>query len=135
MGGRRKKPGHVDVAKLDLGTKRVCPNCGTKYYDLNKDPIICPKCGTRFEAPARTKAAPAVVVVEEAPKPVEEAPPGDVEFVSLEEADAESGGAADEEEEEVEIAGQGEDPFLEVEDEGGDDVTSIIGDVDDEEEP
>lgn len=134
MGGRRKKPGHVQVAKLDLGTKRVCPNCGTKYYDLNKDPIICPKCGTHFEAPARTRAAPAAVVVEE-PVKAEETPAGDVEFISLEEADAESGGAADEEEEEVEIAGQGEDPFLEDEDEGGDDVTSIIGDVEDEEEP
>jgi len=121
------------VAKLDLGTKRVCPNCGTKYYDLNKDPIICPKCGTHFEAPARTRAAPAPVVEEPVKQP-EETPTGDVEFVSLEEADAESGGAADEEEEEVEIAGQGEDPFLEDEDEGGDDVTDIIGDVDDEEE-
>jgi uncharacterized protein (TIGR02300 family) len=134
MGGRRKKPGHVDVAKLDLGTKRVCPNCGTKYYDLNKDPIICPKCGTHFEAPARTRAAP-VAVVEEPAKPAEEPQQGEVEFISLEEADAESGGAAEEEEEEVEIAGQGEDPFLEDEDEGGDDVTSIIGDVDEEEEP
>jgi uncharacterized protein (TIGR02300 family) len=133
MGGRRKKPGHVEVAKVDLGTKRVCPNCGTKYYDLNKDPIICPKCGTHFEAPARTTRAAPVVVVEEPPKPVEE-PQGEVEFVSLEEADAEAGGTAEEEEEEVEIAGQGEDPFLEDEDEGGDDVTDIIGDVDDEEE-
>jgi uncharacterized protein (TIGR02300 family) len=122
------------VAKLDLGTKRVCPNCGTKYYDLNKDPIICPKCGTQFEAPARSRAAPAVVVAEAA-KPLEEAPPADVELVSLEEADEEAGGgAADEgEEEEVEVAG--EDPFLEDEDEEGDDVTRIIGDVNDEEEP
>jgi uncharacterized protein (TIGR02300 family) len=121
------------VAKLDLGTKRVCPNCGTKYYDLNKDPIICPKCGTQFEAPARSRAAPAAVVAEAA-KPVEEAPPADVELISLEEADEEAGGgAAEEEEEEVEIAG--EDPFLEDEDEEGDDVTSIIGDVNDEEEP
>ena len=35
------------VAKANLGTKRVCPNCGSKYYDLNHSPIICPKCGTR----------------------------------------------------------------------------------------
>ncbi len=131
MGGRRKKPGHVEVAKLDLGTKRVCPNCGTKYYDLNKDPIICPKCGTRFEAPARTRAAP-VAVVEEEVKPAEEAQPADVELISLEEAEEETAGAVDEEEE-AEIAVPGEDPFLEDEDEGGDDVTSIIGDVDDEE--
>jgi hypothetical protein len=51
------------VAKAELGTKRVCPNCGTKYYDLNKNPIICPKCGTYFEAPTRPRAAPVAPVV------------------------------------------------------------------------
>ena len=57
------------VAKPKLGTKRICPNCGTRYYDLEKDPIICPKCGTRFEAPTRGRAQPVAAVVE---KEVEE---------------------------------------------------------------
>lgn len=30
------------------GAKRVCPNCDTRYYDLNREPIICPSCGTEF---------------------------------------------------------------------------------------
>ncbi|MBO0711819.1 MAG: TIGR02300 family protein, partial [Acetobacteraceae bacterium] len=32
------------MAKAELGTKRLCANCGAKFYDLNKDPIVCPKC-------------------------------------------------------------------------------------------
>lgn len=36
------------MARPDLGTKRLCPNCGAKYYDLNRDPIICPKCNASF---------------------------------------------------------------------------------------
>ena len=27
-----------NVAKPELGTKRICPNCGAEYYDLNGDP-------------------------------------------------------------------------------------------------
>jgi uncharacterized protein (TIGR02300 family) len=44
------------VTKPELGTKRVCGSCTSKFYDLNKDPIVCPRCGTVF---ARPKPAPA----------------------------------------------------------------------------
>ena len=27
------------MTKADLGTKRLCPHCGTRYYDLNRSPI------------------------------------------------------------------------------------------------
>lgn len=37
------------VAKPELGTKRTCLECGTRFFDLNKDPIVCPKCGTPFK--------------------------------------------------------------------------------------
>ena len=37
------------MTKAELGTKRLCPNCGARYYDLNHDPIVCPRCGTEFE--------------------------------------------------------------------------------------
>ena len=36
------------MAKLEWGRKRNCPSCNTKYYDLNKSPIICPSCGSEF---------------------------------------------------------------------------------------
>ncbi len=31
-----------------LGTKRTCPTCEGKFYDLNKSPIICPLCNKEF---------------------------------------------------------------------------------------
>jgi uncharacterized protein (TIGR02300 family) len=34
------------------GTKHACPECATKYYDLNKDVVTCPKCGAK-PAPAK----------------------------------------------------------------------------------
>lgn len=49
------------MAKPELGMKRVCVSCATKFYDLMKQPAVCPKCGT--EQPAeqprpRRSAAP-----------------------------------------------------------------------------
>jgi putative transposase len=41
------------MTKPELGTKRLCPNCSARYYDLNKTPITCPKCGTPFERQRR----------------------------------------------------------------------------------
>ena len=38
------------MAKPELGMKRQCLSCSTKFYDLNKDPILCPKCGSPFQA-------------------------------------------------------------------------------------
>ena len=34
------------MAKPELGTKRVCVACSTRFYDLTKAPAVCPKCGT-----------------------------------------------------------------------------------------
>ena len=36
------------MAKPEWGKKRICQVCNTKYYDLNKSPIICPSCGAEF---------------------------------------------------------------------------------------
>jgi uncharacterized protein (TIGR02300 family) len=40
--------------KAMRGTKRVCQACGTRFYDLSRDPIVCPSCGAHHvpEAPA-----------------------------------------------------------------------------------
>jgi len=34
------------MAKPELGMKRVCVACATRFYDLTKTPAVCPKCGT-----------------------------------------------------------------------------------------
>ena len=36
------------MEKSARGTKRQCLSCATKFYDLNRDPILCPSCGTQF---------------------------------------------------------------------------------------
>ena len=37
------------MAKLEWGKKRICPDCGLKYYDFNKSPITCPTCKVEFD--------------------------------------------------------------------------------------
>jgi uncharacterized protein (TIGR02300 family) len=40
----------LSVVKPEWGTKRTCPKCGERFYDLGKeDPIHCIECGTNFE--------------------------------------------------------------------------------------
>jgi uncharacterized protein (TIGR02300 family) len=137
------------VAKPELGTKRLCTNCGAKFYDLSKSPIVCPKCDTTIEiVAATTRARPeAAQAAARAPAPAEEevaAPETpEAEFVSLEEADAEAQGkkpaegeAAEGAEEDIELDESMDDAaFIEEQEEGDEDVTDIIGDVEDEEEP
>ena len=33
------------MPKEEWGTKRLCPQCNTRFYDLNNDPMTCPACG------------------------------------------------------------------------------------------
>src|SRR5580692_5359036 len=44
------------LAKPEWGTKRICPSCGTRYYDLLHDPVICPKCSTPYDPEAFLKS-------------------------------------------------------------------------------
>jgi uncharacterized protein (TIGR02300 family) len=33
------------MAKAEWGSKRTCPKCGTRFYDLGKeDPVVCIEC-------------------------------------------------------------------------------------------
>jgi uncharacterized protein (TIGR02300 family) len=39
------------MVKPEWGTKRTCPKCSTRFYDLGKDnPVHCIECGTDFIA-------------------------------------------------------------------------------------
>jgi len=131
------------VAKPELGTKRLCGNCAAKFYDLGKDPIVCPKCHTVLQVVA-TRGRPEPVRAQAAADEETQAPETqEAEFVSLEEADAETEGkktaegAAEGGEEEIELEDEQMDDatFIEEQEEGDEDVTDIIGDVDNEEEP
>jgi len=126
------------LAKLDLGNKHQCQNCGAKFFDLNKDPVVCPKCGTVFQSVA-ARARPAAKAEEEEDN---EAPtPAGVEVVSLDEVEAgEEKGAAQPAGVDIDVEEDAEDdavddPFLEEEEEDDDDVTNLIdGDIAPDEE-
>lgn len=37
------------VIKAEWGTKRQCPKCGTRFYDLMQDdPVTCIECGNEW---------------------------------------------------------------------------------------
>jgi len=139
------------VAKPDLGTKRICPETGRKFYDLNKTPVISPYTGKVVPivvAPVRSRPEPAAPAPVARPAPVVETvavepETTDAEFVSLEDAEAEQqgkkpaadGAAAAGEEEEVEIEDNLDDAaFIEEQEEGDADVTDIIGETIEKEE-
>ncbi len=68
----------VSVAKPEWGTKRICQNCGVKFYDLRRTPVACPKCETVYqsEAPAKPRRAAAAAAKKATPvAAVEVAPP------------------------------------------------------------
>ena len=135
------------MAKPELGTKRLCGNCGAKFYDLNKDPIVCPKCQTVMAlAAVAARSRPEPVAARAAkPEPEEVVAPEtqEAEFVSLEDADAEAQGKKvvegeaieGAEDEEIELDERIDDAALiEEQEETDEDVTDIIGDVENEEE-
>lgn len=131
------------MAKAELGTKRVDPETGKKFYDLNKDPIVSPFTGVSyprsfFETGPAAKARLANVKDDEEEDEVEDEAVKGAEFVSLEEADEEAAGGKvvveGDDDDDVEIADdEADDVFIEDEEEDGDDVTDIIGGVEDEE--
>jgi uncharacterized protein (TIGR02300 family) len=139
------REGTWTVAKSELGTKRICPETGRKFYDLNKSPVISPYTGAvvpviapavrhRAEARAAAQAPKEEMVLPETQE---------AEFVSLEDADAEAQGKKSDAEvvegaDEIELEDEAIDDdatFIEEQEEGDDDVADIIGDVADEEEP
>ena len=81
------------MAKSELGTKRICPTTGKKFYDLGKTPVISPYTGEVVPIAPWCRARAAAMP----PRRRCCAPPADAapeaaeaeELVSLEEADAE----------------------------------------------
>lgn len=125
------------MAKPELGTKRICPVTGRKFYDLNKNPVISPYTGEVVPiAPVVTRGrAEAKVAVPVAEVEVEAIEPESAELVSLEDADAEVEGkksdVPDAVDDDIEVEDDGADDdstFIEEDEEGADDVTDIIGD-------
>ena len=50
------------MAKPEWGLKRNCLSCGTRFYDMQRNPIACPSCEAEFDPlalvrPRRARAA------------------------------------------------------------------------------
>ena len=121
--------------KAERGTKRTCrnPECNSRFYDLNRDPIICPMCQTVFElVPTTASAAMPVGQAAMAPRaPAKQRPayavgegvkPVEAPVV---EADEDALPAIESDEEPA--AAEEDETFLEAEEEDGSDMSNIIG--------
>ncbi len=63
------------MANPEWGTKRQCPKCGTRFYDLgNNDPITCIDCEKKFkpEVILKSKMTPLELIPEEKTDDTEE---------------------------------------------------------------
>lgn len=112
------------------GTKRTCQSseCGERFYDLNRDPIICPICGTIYEIAHAPPGTP-VEIKDEKPERVKQAAvaetDGDDTADDLEGADEIEDIETDDDAE----SSDDSDTFLEEDEEEGGTVTDIIAPV------
>jgi len=77
------------VTKSELGTKRRCTSCDTKFFDLNKDPVVCPKCMAVF-VPPQPDPAPSRRAPSRQPWTAQRVTNVSNEFVSLEGTNADT---------------------------------------------
>ncbi len=116
------------MAKPELGTKRICPETGRKFYDLNKDPIVSPYTGMTYARSYFEGNTPVIEEEEEVETKELDAEEG-AEVVSLEDADEEAKGndLPDIDDDEDVDLGDDDDTFLADDEEEDDDVADIIG--------
>jgi len=120
------------VAKPEWGTKRICLNCGARFYDMNRDPITCPACSTTIDPvvqsrPRRSRAAPKLATaaaVVDVVRPVVVEPDDEVEAEV--DDDEEVVVAAEDDEEEDEAEENGESAIEDVSELGDDDMADVI---------
>ncbi|MGL5117355.1 MAG: TIGR02300 family protein [Beijerinckiaceae bacterium] len=121
------------MARPELGTKRVCPTSGRKFYDLGRDPILSPYSGESWPRSSFEPLTKGPIIVsnnddedeDEAVDPVAAA----AEFVPIEVAEGDAGKdvvADDIEIDEEIVVSDDDDTFLAVEEEGDDDVADLI---------
>jgi uncharacterized protein (TIGR02300 family) len=120
------------VAKPEWGTKRICPSCGTRYYDLLREPVICPNCSTPYDPEAFLKSRRARPI----PAPEKELEPVGAEELDTELETDEADVAEEEEAVPLEEAEEEDEELLEDASELGedeDDMAEVIENVEEEE--
>lgn len=76
------------MVKPEWGTKRTCPKCATRFYDLTKEePVTCISCGFAWdpEPILKSKQPLPFEVVKEADKKKDDADLGDEDLVDVDE--------------------------------------------------
>jgi uncharacterized protein (TIGR02300 family) len=126
------------ATKAERGTKRTCqnPECGARFYDLNRDPIVCPICHSTYEIASAPHGIGAVAPdLEDKARKVTKP-----EFVAEEGALASEEPAVEGEEALVDIEAAEEaivtdedEAFIQEEEDGGD-VSGLLGPVGEGEE-
>lgn len=108
------------MVKAEWGTKRACPKCNTRFYDLTKeDPVTCIACGFAWAPETILKSKQTQIF--EAAKPVAKvAAEGDDEALADDDLDVEIAEAEDTEAPDVDL---GDDEDL---------STVVAGDEDEE---
>ncbi|MDP2123995.1 MAG: TIGR02300 family protein [Parvibaculum sp.] len=118
------------MSKPELGTKRDCPSCGAKFYDLNKNPVVCPKCKHEYVPDTGAKAKRAKPVEKPKEKPLKRVVVDDGDTVSLD-AMRDEELAVDDDDIDVDVDVEVEDDdaddaFLPDDEDEDDDVTGIV---------
>ncbi len=115
-----------------MGLKRICTNCGGRFYDMNKRPIICPTCETEFTGEVKVKSRRGRAAVVEEPKAVKkeaETPVNENEEDILEEDEGVEVVSLDDAEE---ASNDDDDETILAEDDNLDDIPDLEGeDLDD----
>lgn len=124
------------MARPQLGTKRLCPNCGAKYYDLDRDPIVCPKCHAAF-ATGVIAARPETANTDDDELETDD---DAVELVALEEADEDATESTDGEDDidagddvDVDVDVDADDAAL-IDDDDDDEVSDVVRPADDDDD-
>lgn len=108
------------MVKPEWGTKRTCPKCGERFYDLGKDdPVTCIECGNEW--------TPEPVLKSKQPLPF-------AEVKKPEGRDPDADLAEDDDLADIEIDDCGDSPDNDVDLGGDDDLGVTAGDDDGEED-
>lgn len=122
------------MPKDELGTKRICPVTGKKFYDLGRDPIVSPYTGQSY-ARSYFDPQPKIAKAEADDESDEDTVDTAAELVPLEDAETDDKAAAGGDDD-VDLGDDDDDTFLEAdEDEDDGDVSDLIdNDIDEDEE-
>jgi uncharacterized protein (TIGR02300 family) len=115
------------MSRPELGIKRACQSCTSRFYDLMKAPIVCPKCGTVFEVFSALAAEAEEDILDPATKVAT--------LVSLDEADIELSDKVLGVEDDIDLGDDDDDStFLAEDEDENDDVSGLIDSPIEEEE-